>query len=66
MSVDKFERNGDRTTAVYSGINTANLAKSFQGETEVIPQLELYLWMTILLKMWRIRCEIKMLQQRIM
>ena len=29
MSVDKFERNGDRTTTVYTGINIAPLANSF-------------------------------------
>ena len=29
MSVDKFGRNGDRTTIVYTGINIANLANSF-------------------------------------
>ena len=29
MSVDKFGRNGDRTTAVYTGINIANLTNCF-------------------------------------
>ena len=29
MPVDKFGRNGDRITAVYTGINIANLTKSF-------------------------------------
>ena len=29
MHVDKFGRNGDRTTAVYTGINIANLTNSF-------------------------------------
>ena len=29
MPVDKFERNGDRTTKVYTGINIANLTNSF-------------------------------------
>ena len=29
MPVDKFGRNGDRTTTVYTGINIANLANSF-------------------------------------
>ena len=29
MPVDKFERNGDRTTTVYTGINIANLTNSF-------------------------------------
>ena len=29
MSVDKCERNGDRTTTVYTGINIENLTNSF-------------------------------------
>ena len=29
MSVDKFLRNGDRTTTVYTGINISNLTDSF-------------------------------------
>ena len=29
MLVDKFGRNGDRTTSVYTGINIANLTNSF-------------------------------------
>ena len=29
MDVDKFGRNGDRTTTVYTGINIANLTNSF-------------------------------------
>ena len=29
MPVDKFGRNGDRTTTVYTGINIENLANSF-------------------------------------
>ena len=29
MPVDKFERNGDRATTVYTEINIANLANSF-------------------------------------
>ena len=29
MPVDKFERNGDRTIPVYTGINIANLTNSF-------------------------------------
>ena len=31
MPVDKFGRNGDRTTPVYTVINTANLSNSFLG-----------------------------------
>ena len=40
MSVDKFGRNGDRTTTVYTEINIANLINSFE-EIELTPQLEL-------------------------
>ena len=29
MPVDKFRRNDDRTTTVYTGINIANLTNSF-------------------------------------
>ena len=29
MLLDKFGRNGDRTTTVYTGINIANLTGSF-------------------------------------
>ena len=29
MTVDKFGRNGDRATPVYTGINIANLTNSF-------------------------------------
>ena len=29
MPVDKFGRNGDRTTTVYTGINIANVTNSF-------------------------------------
>ena len=38
MPVDKFGRDGD---TVYTEINIENLTNSFQGEMEVIPQLEL-------------------------
>ena len=31
MPVDKFGRNGDRTTAVYTGINIANLTNNLLG-----------------------------------
>ena len=44
MPVDKFGRNGDRATPVYTGINIANLTNSFlrrDGGLEVIPQSEL-------------------------
>ena len=39
MPVDKFWRNGDRTTAVYTGKNIANLTNSFlirdEGNTAI-------------------------------
>ena len=41
MPVDKFGRNGDRTTTVYTGINIAKLTNSFLRRYKVIPQLEL-------------------------
>ena len=59
MSVDKFGRNGDRAKPVYTGINIANLTNS-------LPLLKLLIRIAILLKMWRIRYQIKMLQPRIM
>ena len=34
MPVDKFERNGDRATTVYTGINKANLTYTFLGRDE--------------------------------
>ena len=34
MPVDKFGRNGDRTTSVYTGINIANLTNSFLSRDE--------------------------------
>ena len=41
MPVDKFERNGDIATSVYTGINIANLTSNFFRRDGVIPQLEL-------------------------
>ena len=41
MTVDKFGRNGDRTTTVYTGINIVNLTNSFLRRDGVIPLLEL-------------------------
>ena len=55
MPVDKFGRNGDRTTTVYTGINMANLANSFlrrDGGNTAIGAIDLK---AILLKMYRIR-----------
>ena len=42
MPVDKFGRNGDRTTLVYTGINIEHLTNSFlKRDGGNIPQLEL-------------------------
>ena len=63
MPVDKFGRNGDRTTTVYTGINIANLTNRFlrrDGGNIAIGAIDM------ILKMYRIRCQIKMLQPRIM
>ena len=56
MPVDKFGRNGDRTTPVYSGINIANLTNSFLrrgGGNTVIGAIDMN--SNILLQMWQIR-----------
>ena len=55
-----------RTTPVYTGINIANLTNCFLKRDGVIPQLELLIRIVIILKMWRILCQITMLQRRIM
>ena len=41
MPVDKFGRNGDRSTPAYIGINIAHLTNRFLRRDGVIPQLEL-------------------------
>ena len=66
MPVDKFERNGDRTTTVYTGINIANLTNSFLRRDGGNTAIGAMIWIAILLKMWRIRCQITTLQPRIM
>ena len=66
MPVDKFGRNGDRTTTVYTGINIVNLTISFlrrDGGNTAIGAIDLN---SNIIKMFRIRCQIKMLQPRIM
>ena len=66
MPVVKFGRNGDRTTPVYTGINIANLTNSFlrrDGGNTAIGTIDI---LVILLKMYQIGCQIKMLQPRIM
>ena len=67
MPVDKFGRNGNRTTPVYTGINIANLINSFlrrDGGNTAIGAIDMN--SHIINKMWRIRCQITMLQPRIM
>ena len=66
MTVDNFGRNGDRTTTVYTGINIANLTNSFlrrDGGNTAIEVIDLN---SNIIKMYRIRCQIKMFQPRIM
>ena len=65
MPVDKFGRNGDRTTPVYTGINIANLTNSFlrrDGGNTAIGAIDRN---RNIIKMYRIRCQIKKLQPRI-
>ena len=66
MHVDKFGRNGDRTTTVYTGINIANLTNSFLrrdfGNTES-GDIDMN---RNIIKNVTVRCQIKMLQSRIM
>ena len=67
MPLDKFGRNGDRTTTVYTGINIANLTYSFlrrDGGNTAIGAIDLN--STIIKNVFWIRCQIKMLQPRIM
>ena len=59
MPVDKFGRNGDRTTTIYSGINIANVTNSFLRRDEGNTAKGLLISIVILLKMYRIRCQIK-------
>ena len=66
MPENIFGRNGDRTTTVYTGINIANLTNSFlrrDGGNSAIEAIDMN---SNIIKMWRIRCQIKMLQPRIM
>ena len=41
MPVDKFGKNGDRATPVYTEINIASLINSFLRRNVVIPLLEI-------------------------
>ena len=44
MYVDKFGRNGDRTTPVYTGINITNLTNSFLRIDGGNTEFELYIY----------------------
>ena len=62
MHVDKFGRNGDRTTTVYTGINITNLTNSFlktDGGNTAIGEIDLK---SNIIKNISDRCNIKMLQ----
>ena len=66
MPVDKFGRNGDRTATVYTVINIANLTNSCvrrDGGNTAIGAIDMN---GNIIKNVRIRCQIKMLQPRIM
>ena len=66
MPVDKVGRNGDRATPVYTGINITNLANTClrrDGGNTAIGAIDMN---SNIIKMYRIRCQIKMLQPRIM
>ena len=67
MPVVKSGRNGDRTTTtVYTGINTANLTNTFlrrDGGNTAIRAIDTN---SNIIKMYQTRCQIKMLQPRIM
>ena len=59
MPVEKFGINGDITTTVYTAINIPNLANSFLRRDGGNTTLELKIRIAILLKIWRIHCQIK-------
>ena len=61
MPVDKFGRNGDRTTTFYTGINIANLTNSFPRRDVGNTAIGAIDMNRILLQMYRIHCHIQML-----
>ena len=64
MAVENFGGNGDRKTTVYTGINIANLTNSFlrrHGGNTAIGSIDMN---SNIIKMWRIRCQITMLQTK--
>ena len=66
MPVDKFGRNGYKATPVYTGINIENLTSGFLRRDEGNTAIGTIDMNSDIIKMWRIRCQIKMLQPRIM
>ena len=66
MHVDKFGRNGDRGTAVYAGINIADLTNSFLSRDRGNTAIGTFDMNSHIIKNVRIHCQIKMLQPRIM
>ena len=67
MPVNEYGRNGDRTTTVYTRINIANLTNSFlrrDGGNTAIEAIDMN--SNIIQNMYRIHCQIKMLQRKIM
>ena len=66
MPVDKFGRNGDRTITVYTGINIANLTNSFLRRDEGNTAIGAIDMNSNIIKNVLIRCQIKILQPRIM
>ena len=65
MPVDKFLRNGDRTTPVCTGINVAILTNSFLRRVEGNTSIVAIDMNSNSIKICWIRCQIKMLQPRI-
>ena len=64
MHVDKFGRNGDRTTLVYTVINIANLTNSFlrrDGGSTAIGTINMN---SNIIKNVRIRCQISRIESK--
>ena len=66
MPVDKFGRNGDRTTTVYTGINIENFTNSFLRRDVGNTATGAIDLSSNIIKNVSDRCQIKMLQPRIM
>ena len=65
MPVDKFGRNCDRTTTVYTGIDMENLAKCFLSRDGGNIAIGIVDRNKYIIKTVRIRCQIKMLQPKL-